>query len=119
MQLDHVDVTFDIAISLAWTPVLSHQLAFAFVVLKTGITFLVCMYDHLICLLHSGTEDFTSSPVMVTFGVNDTLACANISITDDTIVEPNENFDVTFSVPGDVSRGTIQMSTVTIIDNDG
>ena len=46
----------------------------------------------------------------------------NISIFNDSILEGNEDFDITIipsSLPNDVSRGNPRTATVTIVDDDG
>ena len=63
--------------------------------------------------------DYTPTPLTVFFGSTATMACADIPIIDDNIVEPNEMFTVVFSAPGDVLRGMPEQANVMIIDNDG
>ena len=66
--------------------------------------------------------DYTSGPYTVTFPAGQTTATFNVPITDDTILEGDENFMLTIdetSLPDDVTRGTPGEATVTIVDNDG
>ena len=46
----------------------------------------------------------------------------NVPINDDNIFEANEEFRFTIdpnSLPTDVTRGSLKVATVTIVDNDG
>lgn len=47
--------------------------------------------------------------------------CFDVNIIDDTIVESNEEFTLSFLIPqgNDAEAGIITTSTVTILDNDG
>ena len=63
--------------------------------------------------------DYTPTPPTVFFGSTANMACADIPIIDDSVVEPNETFSVDFSAPGDVLRGSPEQAMVTILDNDG
>ena len=65
--------------------------------------------------------DYTSGPYTVTFPAGQTTATFNIPITDDMILEANENFMLTIdetSLPDGVTRGTPPETTVTIADDD-
>ena len=65
--------------------------------------------------------DYTSGPYTVTFPAGQTTATFNIPITDDMILEINEDFMFTInqtSLPTVVTRGTLDEATVTIVDND-
>ena len=65
--------------------------------------------------------DYTSGPYTVTFPAGQTTATFNIPITDDMILEGDENFMLTINqtLPDGVTRGTPSEATVTIVDNDG
>ena len=66
--------------------------------------------------------DYTSGPYTVTFPAGQTTATFNVSITDDMILEGNENFMLTIdpsSLPDGVTRGTPGEATVNIVDDDG
>ena len=65
--------------------------------------------------------DYTSGPYTVTFAAGQTTATFNVPITDDMILEGNENFMLTINqtLPDGVTRGTPSEATVTIVDNDG
>ena len=64
--------------------------------------------------------DYTSGPYTVTFAAGSTTATFNVPITDDMILEGNEDFMLTIdpSLPDGVTRGTPSEATVTIVDND-
>ena len=63
--------------------------------------------------------DYTSGPYIATFPVGTTIVTFYVSITDDTILEGNEDFMLTTdpSLPYGVTLGT-PTATVTIVDND-
>ena len=66
--------------------------------------------------------DYTSGPYTVTFAAGQTTATFNVPITDDMILEGDEDFMLTIdssSLPDGVTRGTPPEATVTIVDNDG
>ena len=66
--------------------------------------------------------DYTSGPYTVTFPAGQTTATFNVPITDDTILEGDENFMLTIdpsSLPNDVTRGNPGEATVNIVDDDG
>ena len=66
--------------------------------------------------------DYTSGPYTVTFPAGQTTATFNVPITDDTILEGDENFMLIIdetSLPDDVTRGNPDEATVTIVDDDG
>ncbi len=54
----------------------------------------------------------------ITFLANEREACANVAITPDTRVEPNELFTLTISSGVNVITGNLNTATVTIIDDD-
>jgi len=65
--------------------------------------------------------DYNSGPYPVTFPVGVTSVTFGIPITDDNILEGNENFTLTIdqsSLPTNVNRGDPGEATVTIVDND-
>ena len=65
--------------------------------------------------------DYTSGPYTVIFPAGVTLATFSIPITDDNILEWNENFLLTInetSLPGLLTRSHPDEATVTIVDND-
>ena len=63
--------------------------------------------------------DYDSGPHTVTFPAAKTLVTFNISITDDDILEENENFTLTINVGSSSLRvGLFCCTAVTIVDND-
>ena len=64
--------------------------------------------------------DYTSGPYTVTFPAEQTTATFNVPITDDMILEGNENFTLTIdkTLPNGITRGDPFEATVTIVDND-
>ena len=65
--------------------------------------------------------DYTSGPYNVTFPAGQTRIPFDVPITDDMILEGNENFMLTInetSLPVGVMRGTPGEATVTIVDDD-
>ena len=65
-------------------------------------------------------EDFSvADPLEIVFGVNDTVACAMVSIIDDDALEGNHSFSVT--IASTVPPITIDSTPVevTIMDNEG
>ena len=65
--------------------------------------------------------DYDSGPYTVTFPAGQTTATLNVPITDDMILERDENFMLTInssSLPTAVTRGTPGEVTVTIVDDD-
>ena len=65
-------------------------------------------------------KDYTSTETDLTFTPDNSRICVNIPITNDRIVEGNENFTVTVtSNDTTVQTGPNSNSTVTIVDNDG
>ena len=65
--------------------------------------------------------DYTSGPYTVTFPAGQTTATFDILITDDIILEGDENFMLTIdpsSLPTGVTRGTPGEARVTIVDDD-
>ena len=65
-------------------------------------------------------EDYTSTETDLTFTPGSDRLCVNIPITNDAVVEENENFTVTVTTNDPtVQTGPNSNSTVTIIDNDG
>ena len=67
--------------------------------------------------------DYNSGPYPVTIPAGETSVTFDVPITDDNILEGNENFMLTIdqsSLPTGVIRGDPSESTVTIVeDNDG
>jgi len=65
--------------------------------------------------------DYTSGPYPVTFPAGVTSVTFDVPITDDSILEGNENFILTIdqsSLPTGVIRGDPDETTVTIVDDD-
>ena len=64
---------------------------------------------------------YTSGPYAVTFPAGETTATFNVPITDDMILEGDEEFMLTIdssSLPDGVTRGDPFEATVTIVDDD-
>ena len=69
-----------------------------------------------------GGVDYNSGPYSVTFPAGVTTASFNIPITDDNILENNEDIQIEINVsslPSRVSVSNPSQATVTIVDNDG
>ena len=67
-------------------------------------------------------EDYDSGPYSVTFVTEETSASFDVPITDDDILENDENFKLSInstSLPKDVTVGDPSDISVTILDNDG
>ena len=65
--------------------------------------------------------DYDSGPYTVTIPAGQTTATFDIPITDDMILEGNENFMLTIngaSLPNGVTPGNPDEATVTIVDDD-
>ena len=62
--------------------------------------------------------DYDDATKGIIFQPTDARLCANITINDDMIVEPNEEFQVNFTVTQGVTIGMPSVTTVTIVDND-
>ena len=62
--------------------------------------------------------DYTSGPYTVTFPAGQTTATFNVPITDDMILEGDENFILTINETFHVFLGTPSEATVTIVDDD-
>ena len=65
--------------------------------------------------------DYASGPYNIMFPAGQTTATFNVPITDDMILEGNENFMLTIdetTLPDGVTRGTPGEVTVTIVDDD-
>jgi len=68
-----------------------------------------------------GGIDYGSGPYTVTFPLGVTRVSFNAPITDDNILEGNENFTLTIdssSLPDSVTRANPGSATVTIVDED-
>ena len=64
-------------------------------------------------------DDYTNTPITVTFANGETSKTVTIPINNDTIYEPTETVNLTLSNPtGGATLGTQQTATLTIIDND-
>lgn len=78
--------------------------------------------EYLPILLTAGT-DYSFNARIVTIPASNAPSefCFDVDITDDTIVEPNEEFVVNLQVPlgVDGEAGSVTSTTVTIVDNDG
>ena len=76
---------------------------------------------HQIWHVAGGGVDYTSGPYAVTIPAGMTSVTFNVSITDDNILEVNENFVLTIdpsSLPTCVTHGNLGHATVTILDDD-
>ena len=65
--------------------------------------------------------DYDSGPYTVTFPAGQTTATFNVPITDDNILEGDENFMLTINgtlLPNGITRGMPGEATVTIVDDD-
>ena len=64
--------------------------------------------------------DYTSGPYTVMFPAGETTATFNVPITDDMILDGNENFMLTINqtLPDGVTRGDPFVATVNIVDDD-
>ena len=64
--------------------------------------------------------DYTSGPYTVTFPAGITIASFDVPITDDMILEINENFmlAINSSLPNGVTIGAPSDATVIIVDDD-
>ena len=74
------------------------------------------------CLETGGTSDYQSGIYTVMFPANATLQVVDIPICDDSVLEENETFGLTIfsnSHPDNVTNGSPDHVSVTIIDNDG
>ena len=65
--------------------------------------------------------DYTSGPYTVTIPAGQTTATFNVPITDDIVLEGDENFKLTINqtLPDGVTHGDPSEATVTIVDDDG
>jgi hypothetical protein len=64
-------------------------------------------------------DDYTNTPITITFANGETSKTVTIPINNDTIYEPTETVNLTLSNPtGGATLGTQQTATLTIIDND-
>jgi len=64
-------------------------------------------------------QDFSNTPITVSFASGQTLKTLTIPIVNDTIFEPTETFNLKLSNPtGGATIGTQSISIVTILDND-
>ena len=84
------------------------------------------MAQHLCCDINCNLAgrgvDYTSGPYAVTFPAGVTMVAFDVPVTDDMIVEDNEDFNLIIvpgSLPADVTCGTPNRASVTIVDNDG
>ena len=69
-----------------------------------------------------GGMDYDSRPYNITFPAGTTSVPFNVSITDDNILEDNENFFLTVdlsSLPDNITASDPYQATVTIVDKDG
>ena len=67
----------------------------------------------------SGTgKDYTAASGTLTFAAGDASKTISVSVTDDSIDEPDETFTVSLSSPSNATLGSTASSTVTITDND-
>ncbi|MFN6010713.1 MAG: Calx-beta domain-containing protein, partial [Microcystis sp.] len=64
-------------------------------------------------------DDYTNTPITITFANGEISKTVTIPINNDTIYEPTETVNLTLSNPtGGATLGTQQTATLTIIDND-
>ncbi|MFM6406453.1 MAG: Calx-beta domain-containing protein, partial [Microcystis sp.] len=64
-------------------------------------------------------EDYTNTPITVTFANGETSKTVTIPLINDSIYEPTETVNLTLSNPtGGATLGTQQTAILTIIDND-
>ena len=73
------------------------------------------------CLESDGTDDYMYGVYSVTFPANVTLQLVDITICDDSVLEEDETFSLTIvsnSIPDNVTNGSPDSVTVTIVDND-
>ncbi|MFM6344064.1 MAG: Calx-beta domain-containing protein, partial [Dolichospermum sp.] len=64
-------------------------------------------------------DDYTNTPITVTFANGETSKTVTIPLINDSIYEPTETVNLTLSNPtGGATLGTQQTATLTIIDND-
>ena len=74
------------------------------------------------CLESDGTDDYLYGVYGVTFPAKVTLQFVDITICDDSSLEEDETFSLTIvsnSIPDNVTNGSPDSATVTIVDNDG
>ena len=74
------------------------------------------------CLEMGGSEDYLFGVYTVTFPANSTVQIVDIQICDDNVLEKDEIFGLTIfsnSHPDNVTNGSPDHVTVTIVDNDG
>ena len=73
------------------------------------------------CLMDSPRSDYLHGQYNVTFPANQVIEFVNIPICDDSVLEENETFSLTIvsnSNPDDVTNGSPDHVTITIIDDD-
>ena len=67
--------------------------------------------------------DYTSTPITATFTAGTTSTTINIPVTNDSIVEEPESFNLSFTIPSSLSEvvvpGSINSAIGTITDNTG
>lgn len=63
----------------------------------------------------------SSQVVLIPASPEASITCADIAITDDTIVETNEEFRVAFEIPPGTTAnsGVFNVTLIVIVDNDG
>jgi len=93
-----------------------------------GCLILYILRQHLAftnCAVFSqGGDDFVSQQYQLDFPAGQTRAEFTVAITDDSLIETPESFQLLLSIPEDLISKGVQVgpnsaSTVTIIDNDG
>ena len=74
-------------------------------------------------VLNTGTDnDYSPGPYNITLSSGDIGASFNIFITNDNVLETNEQFLLSIdpsSLPDGVTVGSVSDATVTIVDNNG
>ena len=72
-------------------------------------------------LIAGGGVDYISGPYNVTFPVGMTTASVSVSVTNDVIMEDNENFNLTIDpfLPSGIHIVNPGEAKVTILDDDG
>ena len=78
-------------------------------------------FDFNVYHVTGGGVDYNSGPYTVTFPAGVTTVPFHVPITDDIILESNEDFNLIIdisSLPNDVTTGSPQQATVTIAEDD-
>ena len=84
---------------------------------STGLEYLYLCDQNIV----GGGIDYSSGPYTITFPAGERRARFKVSLTDDNILEGNENFVLTINSSSLLSRitpGNLSQATVTIVDNE-